>query len=97
MAELAAHQQTMELAHTLRLSTVGEMTAAISHEINQPLGAILSNAEAAEMLLDSGAHSTDQLRHILADIRRDDLRASESCGAFVRSCKSTTSNGRRST
>jgi signal transduction histidine kinase len=80
VAELAAHQQSMELAHTLRLSTVGEMTAAISHEINQPLGAILSNAEAAEMLLDSGvsgAHSIDQLRHILADIRRDDLRASE--------------------
>ena len=77
VAELAAHQQSMELAHTLRLSTVGEMTAAISHEINQPLGAILSNAEAAEMLLDSGAHSIDQLRHILSDIRRDDLRASE--------------------
>ncbi len=77
VAELAAHQQSMELAHTLRLSTVGEMTAAISHEINQPLGAILSNADAAEMLLDSGAHSIDQLRHILSDIRRDDLRASE--------------------
>lgn len=76
-AEIASHQQSVELAHTLRLATIGEMTAAISHEINQPLGAILSNAEAAEMLLDSDVHSADQLRPILADIRRDDLRASE--------------------
>ncbi|MEO8739244.1 MAG: ATP-binding protein [Casimicrobiaceae bacterium] len=76
-AELAAQQQRVELAHALRLATVGEMTAAISHEINQPLGAILSNAEAAEMLLDSDAPSVDTLRQILADIRRDDVRASE--------------------
>ncbi|MEO8303527.1 MAG: HAMP domain-containing sensor histidine kinase, partial [Betaproteobacteria bacterium] len=76
-AELAAQQQRVELAHALRLATVGEMTAAISHEINQPLGAILSNAEAAEMLLDSDSPSVDVLRQILADIRRDDVRASE--------------------
>ena len=76
-AEIAARQHSVELAHSLRLATIGEMTAAISHEINQPLGAILGNADAAEMLLESDAHSIDQLRHILADIRRDDLRASE--------------------
>lgn len=76
-AELAAHQQRLELAHALRLATVGEMTAAISHEINQPLGAILSNADAAEMLLESDVPSVSNLREILADIRRDDLRASD--------------------
>ena len=76
-AEFAAHQQSVELAHSLRLATIGEMTAAISHEINQPLTAILSNAEAAEMMLDTGVHSPEQLREILADIRRDDRRASE--------------------
>ena len=53
------------------------MTAAISHEINQPLTAILSNAEAAEMMLGAGVRSPDELREILVDIRRDNLRASE--------------------
>src|SRR5262249_7683717 len=45
--------------------------------INQPLGAILSNADAAEMLLESSAPSLDQVREILGDIRKDDLRACE--------------------
>ncbi len=76
-AELAARQQRVELAHSLRLATIGEMTAAISHEINQPLTAILSNAEAGEMMLGAGVHTPDQLREILVDIRRDNLRASE--------------------
>jgi len=76
-AELAARQQRVELAHALRLATIGEMTAAVSHEINQPLTAILSNAEAAEMMLGAGVRSPDELREILADIRRDNLRASE--------------------
>ncbi|MCK7492075.1 MAG: hypothetical protein MZW92_10795 [Comamonadaceae bacterium] len=43
-----------ELAHASRLAIAGELTGAIAHEINQPLGAILSNADAAEMLLESG-------------------------------------------
>jgi C4-dicarboxylate-specific signal transduction histidine kinase len=66
-----------DLAHASRLALVGELTAAIAHEINQPLGAILSNADAAEMLLESGAASYDEVRQILEDIRKDDLRASE--------------------
>jgi PAS domain S-box-containing protein len=63
------------LAHAARLALVGELTASIAHEINQPLGAILSNAEAGEMLVDSG--SFDEVKQIFADIRADDLRASE--------------------
>jgi signal transduction histidine kinase len=55
----------------------GELTASIAHEINQPLGAILSNADAAEMLVQSGRIQREELLQILADIRRDDLRASE--------------------
>jgi PAS domain S-box-containing protein len=70
---LAESQQ--RLSHALRLTLVGELTALIAHEINQPLGAILCNAKAAEMLLESGAH--EEVRPILADICRDDLRASE--------------------
>ncbi|MGH6622831.1 MAG: sensor histidine kinase, partial [Burkholderiaceae bacterium] len=76
-AELAAHQRSVELAHSLRLATIGEMTAAISHEINQPLTAILSNAEAATLMLKESGPAADQLREILGDIYRDDLRASE--------------------
>jgi PAS domain S-box-containing protein len=66
-----------ELAHASRLTLLGEMTASIAHEINQPLGAILSNADAAEMLLESAPASLSEVRHILDDIRKDDLRASE--------------------
>jgi PAS domain S-box-containing protein len=66
-----------ELAHASRLTLLGEMTASIAHEINQPLGAILSNADAAEMLLESAPASLAEVRHILKDIRKDDLRASE--------------------
>ena len=76
-AERATSQQRADYAHASRLAVAGEMTASIAHEINQPLGAILSNAETAELLLDSGADRRDELRRILADIRRDDLRASE--------------------
>lgn len=58
-----------------RLVVVGELGAAIAHEINQPLGAILSNAEACDLLLEDGA-SPAELRAIMADIRRDAVRAS---------------------
>ena len=75
--ELAVQQQRFELAHAARLAVAGELTGAIAHEINQPLGAILSNADAADLLLASDTDRRDELREILADIRRDDLRASE--------------------
>jgi len=65
------------LAHGSRLATVGELTALIAHEINQPLGAILSNAETAELLLGRKEPDLDQVRRILSDIRANDLRASE--------------------
>lgn len=76
LANLAVQQQRFELAHAARLAVAGELTGAIAHEINQPLGAILSNADTADLLLASGADRRDELRAILADIRRDDLRAS---------------------
>jgi signal transduction histidine kinase len=76
-AELAVQKQRSELAHASRLAVAGELTASIAHEINQPLGAILSNADAADLILELGANRRDELRAILADIRRDDLRASE--------------------
>ena len=65
-----------QAAHASRLALVGELTASIAHELNQPLGAILSNSDAGELLLESAAPRLDDIRQILADIRRDDLRAS---------------------
>jgi signal transduction histidine kinase len=76
-AEIVVQQQRMDLAHASRLTMVGELTASIAHEINQPLGAILSNAETAEILLQSKQPHLEEVQQILADIRKDDLRASE--------------------
>jgi signal transduction histidine kinase len=72
-----AEEAQQNLAHASRLALIGELTASIAHEINQPLGAILSNAEAAEMMLSQAEPPLDQVRAILSDIRKDDLRASE--------------------
>lgn len=77
LAEAAEQTRRLELAHASRLAVAGELTGSIAHEINQPLGAILSNADAAELILESGGDRREELRTILADIRRDDLRASE--------------------
>ncbi|MET0580821.1 MAG: ATP-binding protein [Pseudoxanthomonas sp.] len=76
-ARVSLQRQRQEIAHASRLSIVGELTASIAHEINQPLGAILSNADAGEILLESGDGSLDEVRRILGDIRRDGLRASD--------------------
>jgi signal transduction histidine kinase/ABC-type uncharacterized transport system substrate-binding protein len=76
-AELAVQQHRVELAHAGRLATMGELTASIAHEVNQPLGAILANVDAAEMLLESDEVRLEDVRQILADIRKDDLRANE--------------------
>jgi signal transduction histidine kinase len=76
-AELNARQRMSELAHMNRQATAGEMSASIAHELNQPLGAILSNTEALEMILDSSSPNVAEIKEILADIKRDDRRASE--------------------
>ena len=77
LAEQATERHRFELAHASRRAVAGELTASIAHEINQPLGAMLNNADAAEMILEAGGNRRDELRAILADIRRDNLRASE--------------------
>jgi signal transduction histidine kinase len=76
-AEADAAQGRADLTHAARLSAVGELTASIAHEINQPLGAILSNAEAAELFLEADPPRLDRVRQILGDIREEDRRASE--------------------
>jgi PAS domain S-box-containing protein len=72
-----AEKANRDLVHASRVAALGELTASIAHEINQPLGAILSNADAAELLLESESPPLDEVRKILADIRNDDVRASD--------------------
>jgi signal transduction histidine kinase len=79
-AEIQARQRSAELAHINRFSTAGELTATIAHEINQPLGAILANVETAEIMVKTPDLDLEELGEILADIRRDDLRASDVIG-----------------
>ena len=68
-------QKRNELAHIARVSTMGELAASVAHELNQPLGAILRNAEAAELFLQAASPDLEELRAIRADIRADDARA----------------------
>lgn len=76
-AEKEARTRMTELAHVNRQATAGELSSSIAHELNQPLGAILTNAETAELMLRSPSPDLVELREILADIRRDDQRASQ--------------------
>jgi two-component system sensor kinase FixL len=77
-AEARANQMRDELAHCLRLSTVGELATSIAHELNQPLTAILANAQAAGRLLaDDRDGARAELREMLEDIVSEDRRAGE--------------------
>jgi C4-dicarboxylate-specific signal transduction histidine kinase len=79
-AEVQPRQRSAELAHSNRFSMAGELTATIAHELNQPLGAILTNVETAELIVKSPLPDLHEIAEILADIRRDDVRASEVIG-----------------
>jgi len=77
LSEYELQQLRGQLAHAGRVSTLGQLASALAHELNQPLGAILRNAEAAELLLQQATPDLEELRAILSDIRRDDQRAGE--------------------
>jgi signal transduction histidine kinase len=76
-AELEGRQRMAELAHMSRQATAGQLSASIAHELNQPLGAILNNVEAAALMIKSPSLDVKEIETILDDIRRDDHRASE--------------------
>ena len=78
--EAEAHRQRIELAHAGRVSTMGQLATSIAHELYQPLGAILQNAEAAELVLERRPLDESELRAILADIQRDDRLAASVIG-----------------
>jgi signal transduction histidine kinase len=77
LAEREAQRRRQELAHMTRVATMGELTASLAHEINQPLAAILTNARAAQRLLAAGNAEREEIGEILADIAADDQRAGE--------------------
>jgi PAS domain S-box-containing protein len=64
-----------QVAHVGRITMMGQLASALAHEINQPLGAILRNAEAAEIFMQDPSPDLDEIRAIVADIRKDDQRA----------------------
>jgi signal transduction histidine kinase len=77
IAEMNAHQRMAELAHMNRRAAVGELSASIAHELNQPLSAILHNSEAARSMLHTASPDLSELTDIMTDIERDDRRAGE--------------------
>ena len=74
-AELDAQRHRDELAHVGRVSMMGQLASALAHELNQPLGAILRNTEAAELFLQASPPDLQEVCAILADIRKDNQRA----------------------
>jgi PAS domain S-box-containing protein len=76
-AEAEARQHREEIAHLSRVAIMGEMAGSIAHELNQPLGAIVTNAGAALRSLRRDSLSGEKLREVLQDIVADGRRASE--------------------
>ncbi len=74
-ADAEAQRRREELTHLSRVAALGMVTSSLVHELSQPLGAILNNAEAAEHVLQSDAPDLNELRAIVREIRDDDQRA----------------------
>ena len=76
-AELDAQRDRAELSHLSRVALIGEMSASIAHELNQPLAGILSNAAAGQRFIDRGDVDQGEIRELLGDIIADGRRASD--------------------
>ncbi len=76
-AEQETRTQRQELAHLTRVAMLGELSGTLAHELNQPLTAILSNAQAGQRLLAREPADLEEIRNILRDIVDDDRRAGE--------------------
>jgi len=79
-AEEALHQAQAELAHVTRVMTMGELTASIAHEINQPLAAVITNANACLRWLAGPTPNLAEAREAITRINRDGKRASDVIG-----------------
>ena len=77
---LAAEQNALlreELSHMSRTAAMGELTASLTHQLNQPIGAILMNAEEIQRMLEFGHPNLEDIKDAVSDIIKDDLRATE--------------------
>jgi predicted ATPase/signal transduction histidine kinase len=77
LAERELHKTQTDLAHVMRVTSLGELTASIAHEVNQPLGAVLINAEACLSWLDHEQPNLTEAHAALERIVRDGTRAGE--------------------
>jgi two-component system, LuxR family, sensor kinase FixL len=75
--ELEHQRQNLELARVGRVAVMGELAASLAHEVNNPIGAIVANASAAQRLLAAGKIGTEELAEVVADIVADGRRAGE--------------------
>ena len=76
-AERESQDQRQQMAHLMRVALLGQLSGALAHELNQPLTAILSNAQAAQRFLKRDSVDLAEMRAILDDIVGDDKRAGE--------------------
>ena len=74
-AQTELELRRQDLAHVQRVSTVDQLSSALVHELSQPLGAILRNAEAAELLIRKDPIDLEEIRAIVQDVQQDDRRA----------------------
>jgi len=77
LAQQESRRLQDELLHAGRISTMGELAGALAHEINQPLSAIMSNAQAARRYLAAATPDLEEVKEILNDIVKDDARAAD--------------------
>src|SRR5213594_3481993 len=76
-AELEHQRQNMELARVGRVAVMGELAASLAHEVNNPIGAMVTNARAAQRSIAAGKIETRDLKELLDDIVADGRRAGE--------------------
>ncbi len=89
-AEEELHKTQAELAHVSRVTTVGELTASIAHEVNQPLGAIVTNGHACLRLLSRDNPDIEEARQAVECIIADGMRAGEVIKRIRRLLKKST-------
>jgi signal transduction histidine kinase len=77
IVEMKLRARLLEVIHLNRTATAGALSASVAHELNQPLGAIQSYAEAATLYLKADPPDIERAERILANIRRDNQRAAD--------------------
>jgi two-component system sensor kinase FixL len=87
--EAEVREREVELAHLSRVTILGGLSGSLVHELNQPLTAILSNAQAAQGMIAKGIATREEIQEILSDIIADDKRA----GEVIRKMRGLLTNG----